>query len=155
MDLHDFFRGKLPWGKLYRLLGELPEGSHYRAAQLLDENIAKKLLARELAQKKLASADDEKNEEKERAEIKARSSAGHSPEISLMMTLCELIQQLNATLIAVNLPKGKKPPRVRPMPRPVSALEVLRAKHEKNKVDSVVGQLLSGGLSFIDTGKDK
>lgn len=86
----------------------------------------------------------------EEAPLEVRSAAGHTAEISLMMTLCELIQQLNSTLIAVNLPKGKRAPRVRPMPRPVSALEVLRRRHEATQVDSVVDQLLGGGLEIFD-----
>lgn len=82
--------------------------------------------------------------------LRPRTSAGHSAEISLMMTLCELIQQLNSTLIGVNLPKGKRPPRVRPMPRPVSALDVARQQHEESQVDSLMDQLFSGGLEIFD-----
>ncbi|MBM4575300.1 hypothetical protein GS415_00745 [Rhodococcus hoagii] len=151
MDLLDFVRGVHPWAKMYRLIEKLPEGSHYRAQELLDQRLAAKLLKAELQQQAGKPATPSREEEpEEKKPLKARSSVGHTPEISLMMTLCELIQQLNSTLIAVNLPKGKKPPRVRPMPRPVSALDVLRAEHEKAQVDSVVSQLISGGIEFFD-----
>lgn len=148
MDLLDFVRGVHPWPKLYRLLGRLPEGSHYRADQLLDERLAKKLLKEEIERKKqtVGRVDDETDE----PPLEVRSSAGYTAEISLMMTLCELIQQLNSTLIAVNLPKGKRAPRIRPMPRPVSALDVLRRQYEEAQVSSVVDQLIAGGLEIFD-----
>lgn len=105
-----------------------------------------RILRQEIAAGKPDEGPDPEGEPK----LKPRSSAGHTPEISLMMTLCELIQQLNSTLIAVNLPKGKRPPRVQRMPRPVSALDVLRRVHEDAQVSSALDQLLSGGLEIFD-----
>lgn len=150
MDLLDFVRGVHSWPKLYRLLSRLPEGSHLRADQLLDEKLAKHLLKEDLRREHLLRSAGKLDNSETEDPLAVRTSAGHTTEISLMMTLCELIQQLNSTLIAVNLPKGKRPPRVRPMPRPVSAYEVLRRRHEAEQVDSVVGQLLGGGLEIFD-----
>ena len=69
-----------------------------------------------------------------------RSSAGHTQEVSLLMNLSDQIQQLNSTLIAVNLPKGKRPPKVHPLPRPIGALEMKRAKAAEQAVDEALSQ---------------
>ena len=138
----DFFRGAHPWPKLYRLLYALPPGSHYRNDQLQDEDLANHLFAQEVAAERLADLEPESDEKPDES-LKTRSSVGHTMEVSLMMTMCELIQQLNSTLIAVNLPKGKKPPKVRPMPRPVGRLDVLREQRERDQVSIALDALFS------------
>ncbi|MGW4240905.1 hypothetical protein [Nocardia sp. NPDC004722] len=60
-----------------------------------------------------------------------RSSAGYDLTTHLLLTIADRLQILNATLIAVNLPPGKNPPQPEPMPRPVSAVDVLRARQER------------------------
>jgi hypothetical protein len=69
------------------------------------------------------------------------SSAGYTQETYLQMMIYEGIQQLISTLIAVNLPKGKKPPRVKPLPRPVSALDRERAKREMHEVEQAMAEM--------------
>ena len=40
IDVLDFFRGRLPWGKFFRLVELLPTASHYRDKLLRDEELA-------------------------------------------------------------------------------------------------------------------
>ena len=47
LDIHDFFRGRLPWGKLMRLVERLPTASEYRNLVLKDRGLAELLLAEE------------------------------------------------------------------------------------------------------------
>ncbi|PBC38466.1 hypothetical protein CJ179_38330 [Rhodococcus sp. ACS1] len=137
MDLLDFFRGVYPWPKLYRILSRLPEGSEYRADQALDTELAEEYYAVWAATQ---GPDQGKDGEDKKPQL--RSSSGYSMQIQVLMAIADLIQQLNSTLIAVNLPKGKKPPKVRPMPRPVSAFDLVRARHEKDEVDNLLSILL-------------
>lgn len=69
------------------------------------------------------------------------SSAGHDLHVQTLMTIADLIQQLQLTLIAVNLPEGKQPPKLRLLPRPVSALDVVRSRHAKAEVDTALADL--------------
>lgn len=83
-------------------------------------------------------------------EFVTRSPAGYTLEVNLLMTVCDLIQQLNSTLIGVNLPKGKRPPKVHPMPRAVTALDVLRRRSEAQEVDTAVTNLLAGQVEITE-----
>ena len=70
-----------------------------------------------------------------------RTSAGYDLHAQLLTLIGDLIQQLNTTLIAVNLPKGKSPPKVHSLPRPVSAFEVEKARREFEAVDDTLRDL--------------
>lgn len=45
LDLLDWFRGVYPWGKLDRLLAQLPQGSAYWAARADDDEVAELYVA--------------------------------------------------------------------------------------------------------------
>ncbi|QDF15389.1 tail assembly chaperone [Gordonia phage Mollymur] len=146
LDLLDFFRGELPWPKLYRLLRKLPPGSRYKSALAQNMELAQLLLDMEdkESEDKWAAdllADDE--EEKPEEELSPTSAIGHTAEVELLMKIADWLQTLNSTLIGVNMPKGKRPPRVRPHPRPVSAIQVLRREREKAEVRNVLSGLQS------------
>ncbi|WP_313694071.1 hypothetical protein, partial [Staphylococcus arlettae] len=49
LDLHDFVRGRYPWGKFLRLVDALPTNSYYKDRLLSDPDIAADLLAAERA----------------------------------------------------------------------------------------------------------
>ena len=74
-------------------------------------------------------------------ELRVRSSHGHDQSVQLLTALCDLVQQLTVTTIGVNLPAGKSAPRLKPMPRPISAVEVERARRERDEVDSAMSDL--------------
>lgn len=128
MDLLSFFRGELPWAKLARFLRQLPDGSRYRASQALDMDLAEHLVQLDDAEeeRRLTAGSDD-------ADPLMRSSAGYDLNAHLLLTIADRLQILNTTLIAVNLPPGKNPPQPEPMPRPVSAVDVLRARQERER----------------------
>ncbi|MFI5777032.1 hypothetical protein [Nocardia sp. NPDC051570] len=69
------------------------------------------------------------------------SSAGYSIDSFLLLSVCDLLQQLITTLIAVNMPPGKSPPKVKPMQRPVSALDREKAVREQSAVDETLSEM--------------
>lgn len=137
LDLLDFFRGIHPWTKLYRILAKLPQGSWYRADLDLDPDLAKRLFDIEEQQRARNGGDSRVEEPRNQV----RSSAGHDMTASLLMTVCDLLQQQTQTLIGVNLPKGKRPPKIHPMPRPISKLEVMRREREEDSVNEALSAL--------------
>ncbi|RBO87962.1 hypothetical protein [Nocardia puris] len=111
----------------------MPPGSRYRAAQDSDQRLAARLADLEPPSAATSPEDD--------GIPVITSSAGYTTEVHVLLALCDLVQQLNATLIAINLPKGKQPPKVRPMPRPVTAIERERAQRERSAVDETLADL--------------
>lgn len=85
--------------------------------------------------------EDEDDESPEDEELSPTSAVGHTAEIELLMKITDWLQTLNSTLIGVNQARGKRPPRVRPHPRPVSAIQVLKREREKAAVRSMLADL--------------
>ncbi|MFD3463761.1 hypothetical protein ACFWVM_28940 [Nocardia fluminea] len=137
MDLLDFFRGEFPWAKLARFLRQLPPGSRYQAAIDADFDIAEYTYARQ----QLDADGDGRDEGESGPQVS--TSAGYDLSVQTLMTIADLIQQLQATLVAVNLPEGKAPPKPRFLPRPVTALDVVRARHAVDEEVDQVGDALS------------
>ncbi|WP_329405399.1 hypothetical protein OG563_26415 [Nocardia vinacea] len=145
MDLLDFFRGHLPWAKLGRFLKQLPAGSRYQAAMELDFDVAEHQYSLEKAE---AAANSD--EPVAPPTLEASSSAGHDLTVQVLMTIADLIQQLQTTLIAVNMTEGK-PPTPALLPRPVSALQVVRARNDSEaEVDEVDNALALLGFGDDD-----
>ncbi|WP_433662444.1 hypothetical protein ACQPW1_10000 [Nocardia sp. CA-128927] len=134
MDLLDFFRGELPWAKLIRFLRQLPDGSRYRAAQALDPGLAEHLLWLEENEPEGESPSSTKT-------LGPTSSAGYDLTARLLLTIGDLIQQNTATMVAINLPPKAQAPKVEPLPRPVSALDVLRAGRERDNLAVAMAEL--------------
>ena len=82
----------------------------------------------------LMSDDSEVDED----DLRPTSSVGSTDELELLRVIADRLSVLNSTLIGVNLPKGKKPPKVHPYPRPVSALQVLRRQKEREDVHGML-----------------
>ncbi|MGS2809392.1 hypothetical protein [Nocardia sp. MW-W600-9] len=126
----------MPWAKLARFLRQLPAGSRYQAAIDADFDIAEYTYARQQL-----DAEDSPSEDESGPQVS--TSAGYDLSVQTLMTIADLIQQLQATLIAVNLPEGKTPPKPRFLPRPVTALDVVRARHAVDEETDQVGDALS------------
>ncbi|MEV2222759.1 hypothetical protein AB0E01_23115 [Nocardia vinacea] len=139
MDLLDFFREVHPWPKLYRFLKRLPPGAHYKADLEMDEELAKRIVDIEEATRNRFEDDDDDRSPDDIPDIS--SSANHTLEVHLLMAVCDYLQQLNSTLIAVNLPAGKSPPKVKPIERPVSAVDREKFLREKLAVEETLAEL--------------
>lgn len=87
-------------------------------------------------QRDAAEADDEDEDEDDEGDEgdqawdpKTRSQEGYSPEISIMYSMLDAMNEVSRTLIAVN---GKKPPPKQKLPKPVSAMDLLELADERD-----------------------
>jgi hypothetical protein len=116
----DFFRDRLSAGAILDYLEHLPRTSAYHSAIAEDEELAAEL----------ARLPEQRPSPPRLAEF--------SPE---MQALAE-IRDLLATLIGVQVARaGKKPSKVKPYPRPVSAVERIRRRQQYQKHQSLVERL--------------
>lgn len=72
------------------------------------------------------------------SKLKPIPSAGHTLQVELLMQILDYLQVMNSTTIAMKLPKGKKPPKVHPRPRPRSMYEVLKKEDEAMEVEETL-----------------
>lgn len=127
------------------MLSKLPRGSYYQADIELDPALGEALAAwdehlEEIErQRELAGEDDEEAPE-ERDGIPT-SSAGHTKEVELLCQVVDMLQVINNTNIGMNLPKGKKPPKFRPLPRPVSARQAIKHRRDREAVNEELAKL--------------
>ena len=127
-----------------RLLSKLPRGSHYQADIELDPALGaalcdyEELLEKMMRKKELLGDDGEVPEE---SDVTPTSSVGHTLELEALYKIYDMLQVVNTTNIGMNLPKGKKPPRVRPLPRPVSAKQAEKHKRDREAVNNELAKL--------------
>jgi hypothetical protein len=129
MDLLDYFRGVYPWGKLYRLLDQLPKWSRYKLALADDDELA------DLAH---AAAGD--------------GGRGGRPRLSdwdpveeLRAEIRDGVGRIEAAIANSQRPKGKNPIRPKPSPRPMTAAQraVRRADYATHQ--DIVSRVLPKG----------
>ncbi|MGD9989079.1 hypothetical protein [Pseudonocardia sp.] len=121
MDLHDFFRGRYPWGKLLRLAEQLPRESRYIAALHDDDEIAPLLVA--------GQADS--------GEEPRMSLVGWTPERELLTELLHAVNAMHSTLIGVNSKSGKGPEVPKPH-RPRTLVDDLRKRADRDEAQQVI-----------------
>lgn len=122
LDLLDFLRGHHPWGKLLRLVEQLPRGSRYQAARAEDDEIAEQWL--------------EMFGDEELDKPSPPSFVGYDLKVEALLNLTDSIQELHATLVAANA-KGGKRPKVRPSRRPVTAIQTAQRRRNKAEAEKV------------------
>lgn len=89
--------------------------------------------------------DAEQDASNETRESKVRSSAGHTSTIEALFRITDTINHQTATLVGMEMPKGKKPPRVQTQPRPVSALQIVLQEREEQELNDEMAKL---GIQF-------
>lgn len=117
----------------------LPQDSLFRADQALNFDLAESIINSE--ERMTALEELEKSGVDDSAGKTIRTSAGFTREVAALADIYDAVQSLRTTLISVNLPKGKNPPRQEPYPRPVSALDVLRDRRDAIEVDAELARL--------------
>lgn len=66
-----------------------------------------------------------------------------TPERDLLTTIADILNQLHATLVAVNSKKGDRP-NIEPLPRPISVVEKVERKQIKEMHNDIVSKFLPG-----------
>ena len=117
----DFFRDELSAAAILDYLEHLPRTSAYHTAIAEDEELAEEL----------ARLPEQKSGPPRLQEF--------SPEVQVLAEVRDLL----ATLINVQIARaGKKPSKVKPYPRPVSAVEQIRKRQRYQRHKLLVSQLL-------------
>lgn len=120
VDLHEFARGDRPWSQFVRLVDRLPAHSRYGAAVREDEDLASQLL--------------ELPEEIQSTPF-TPSFVGWTPERELLTALTEAVHALHAVTVAAH--SDGRVRRVPPLPRPVTAVERVKARRGREIADHV------------------
>lgn len=110
LDILDFFRGDLPWGKFHRMILRLPWYSDYKRA--LEEDL-------EFWTEYYAQVEDP--EELAQSGGGRPSLKGWDEYRELAADLKDQISQQTISLLSPHVPKGKPKPKFKPVVRPVPA----------------------------------
>lgn len=122
---------------MFRLIEHLPWHSAYKKALADDDEYAELLLARKrTAERALRAAGRAVPSDP------LISIADWDPEREQTAQLMDAIAVLRAAVIAPHMPRGKKPPKVRPAPRPDTALRRAERRAELEKHKSIVAKVL-------------
>lgn len=132
MDLGDWLRGERDWRDLFDLLDEMPYGSRYSAAMLMDREIAEQIVdAEEEAAEAAGDVAPERREYRP-------PLAGYSP---LMQKLDDVLD----VLITSQATQAHADPRnAGKVPRPQTAAQILRDERDSARLNSFVDQLFGG-----------
>lgn len=120
VDLLDFFRGRFSWRKLYLLIQKLPSRALFHEAIADDREFAEQF-------------------------IDAPQGSGaprvseYSQEVARLDLVVEHLAALTATVVAM---AGGKPGRLKPMPRPETALTRLERERSTQRHNSLVDEVL-------------
>lgn len=133
LDLLDWFRGVRPWSKLYRLIDRLPRDSRYKAALAMDPEYAR------VAARRMADAGV--------AEEPAMTPLGWSREVELLTSLLEAILHVRSAVVGGY---AKNPPKVKPLPRPRTALQEAMWELERDELLDIARLFTSGDLDSTD-----
>lgn len=121
LDLVDFFRGRYSWRKLADLLDWLPTGSALWAARADDDEAAQAYLDRAGNKRRRAAA---------RFPLRDMD-----PSTQLLMSVVDMLAVVSAKLEALG---GGRPGTVKPVPRPLTAMERAEARAEAAQVDNLL-----------------
>lgn len=119
--MYEFFRGGLDARTFLDYVEHLPRTSAYHSAIADDEELAARML-------------DEDTPSSSTPRL-----AEFSPEVQVMAEVRDLL----ASLIGVQIARaGKKPKKIKPYPRPESALERIRRRQQYANHRTIVGRLI-------------
>lgn len=129
MDLLDWFRQVHPWGKLYRLLDQLPKWSRYKLLLADDDDLAE-----------LARTDAPGTSGDRRLRL-----SEWDPVEELRAELRDLGARVEAAIANANRPKGKRPIRPKPSPRPMTAAQRAERRADYHAHLDIVAKVLPRG----------
>lgn len=121
MDLLDFFRNRHSWAKLERMIGQLSPRSRFKLAMIDDDEYADQIV----------SQIDE-------LESTGPGLRDWSPEVGY---LASVVDRLGDVIAAVYASRGVKPPKVKPLPRPKTAIDRARGRRSMSRHLSLVAEV--------------
>lgn len=124
MDFRGLWRSR-QWRKLLNLIDWLPRNSAFSEAMSNDEDLAAALLSR---------PKDERSKQARRPRV-----SEYSPELERLIDVVDRLGEVMAATVAA---AGGKPPKVRPQPRPETAMDRLREQQRYLKHKRTVSRVL-------------
>ncbi|MEV0251164.1 hypothetical protein AB0H76_31545 [Nocardia sp. NPDC050712] len=118
------------WRTIWFLKDRLPHGSQYRSALAMDRELAEQMLAAEQAEAELDLYE-------EKAETTGPTPEGYSIDSYLLLSIIDALQGVQAAVIAA---AGGDPPRLSPMPRPVTAVDIVRDAQRDESMQGLIDQ---------------
>ena len=112
------------WRYLLNLIDQLPRNSRYVEAQVDDEELAAVVLAQPA-------------EQEDRPYTRRMSE--WSPEVEAMAAVVDRLSEVVGVLVVAN---GGKPPRFKPYIRPVTAVERMRVRQQRERHEAFVSRLI-------------
>ncbi|WP_330185004.1 hypothetical protein OHB26_16315 [Nocardia sp. NBC_01503] len=103
----------------------LPTGSHYRSAVLMDYELAEERL----------DAEEQLGEDHEEDVPSGPRPEGYTLDTYMLMAIIDALNGVQATIIAA---AGSDPPTVRPLPRPLSAVEIVREERRAGSMQALI-----------------
>ena len=132
LDLLDFFRGRYSWAKLERLLSRivvLPQ-SHYRWAIADDD---------EAAERALEAEEKARREGSKPKPSPAPPLEAFSPEVQYLAMMVDRLGEVIQAVVST-VPKAKVP-KMRPLPRPETALDRARRRKSLQRHHDLVAEV--------------
>ncbi|WP_405166721.1 hypothetical protein OG203_17445 [Nocardia sp. NBC_01499] len=108
----------------------LPHGSQYRSALAMDRELAEQMLATEQDE-----ADLDLYEEADAPS--GPTPEGYTIDSYLLLSIIDALQGVQAAVIAA---AGGDPPRLTPMPRPVTAADIVRDAQRDESMQNLIDQ---------------
>ncbi|PKV78895.1 hypothetical protein [Nocardia fluminea] len=134
IDVRDCFGPNIirdrDWRTIWALKDRLPHGSQYRSALAMDQELAEQMLAAEQSE-----ADLDLYEEK--VEPSGPTPEGYTIDSYLLLSIIDALQGVQAAVIAA---AGGDPPRVTPMPRPVTAVDLVRDAQRDESMQNLIDE---------------
>ncbi|WP_068002217.1 hypothetical protein [Nocardia pseudobrasiliensis] len=96
---------------------------------------------RELAEQLLAAEDESFDSDAAADDSSGPRPEGYTIDSYLLLSVIDALQGVQAAIIAA---AGGEPPRIQPMPRPVSALESVRDEQRDRSMRRLIDQFTSG-----------
>lgn len=124
LDLATEWRGRR-WRRLLNIIDHLPRDSYMHEAMADDEALAEHLLAREPAE-----------------QPPVRRWSEYGVQVELLTAIFDRLGEVPNAIAAAN---GAKPRKLKPYPRPVTAIERVRERKAEQKHRSVVSRVLPAG----------
>ncbi|MFI9506974.1 hypothetical protein [Nocardia sp. NPDC052566] len=116
------------WRTIWRFKDRLPRGSQYKTALAMDRAIAEEIIALEL------NGDGEGETSAEEP-----TPDGYTLDTYLLLGIIDAVQGVQAAVIAA---AGADPPAIRPMPRPITALDTVREEARLRSMQSLIDEFI-------------
>jgi hypothetical protein len=136
LDLADEWKSRR-WRRLLNMIDQLPRDSFMQEAMADDEALAEHMLAQAPSERP-----------------PARRWSEYGIQVELLAGIYDRLAEVPNAIAAAN---GAKPRKVKPYPRPVTAIERVRERRARQKHRSIVARLLPNGAdesAFLRSGND-